>query len=237
MNLSFGGFKYLLWHIVGMSPMEKGKRMQSNQWSSMLRYVNPSVPYVIIILPLCNSITLFLILMPWSWSFFLELTLPYLCSWGYTLTHQPLILYMDLELPCLRPQPYSRSPSYTPGALWGSLPSFPMGLHMKVLHMAPIFFFNSADLFERHFLQHWPTSAVLYYAVLYSDFDIHSGPGTPQYLTTILSIRGWLGEPTYHSSGSSQVNFFCKASFDSFFFKFTFLLWKDIHKIYCVNHF
>lgn len=185
----------------------------------MLRYINPSVPYVII-LPLCSSITLFLNALIMLF-FFLELTLPYLCSWGSTLTYLPLILYMDLELPCLRPQSYSWSPFYTSGAFWGFLPSSPMGLHMKILHMAPIFFFNSADLFEHYLLQHWLTR--LSYVVLYSDFDIHSGPGTPQYLISIFSIRGRLGEPIYHSSGSSQANFFCKASFDSFLLNLHFL--------------
>lgn len=71
-------------------------------------------------------------------------------------------------------------------------------LHMKAPHMllsTPFFFFSSVDLFEYQLLQHWPTR--LSYVVLYSETDVHAGPGTPPDVTSILSIRGNLGELAY----------------------------------------
>lgn len=135
--------------------------------------------------------------------FFLELTLPYLCSWCYTLTHLSLILYMDLDLPCLKSQPYSWSPLSIPGALWGTLSSFPMCLHMKVLHMPLLFLLILQTFLNITFFSTGPPDSLMWFYTLI--LISTQAQGTPQYLTSILSIKGWLGEPIYHSLGSSQV--------------------------------
>lgn len=149
----------------------------------------------LLLLKLCSSIKLFLILMPW-WFFFFPRThsVPSL-SLRPCLTFPPLIPYMDLVFPCLRPQPWFMVSLLHSWCAQSILSISVMGLHRKAPHRGPFYYF-----YGPLWTSPWTWLALAHDAFLCGftfRFYVHSGQGVPPDLSSILSNRARLNELTY----------------------------------------
>lgn len=138
------------------------------------------------------SINLFLVSLPWSCSFF----------WNPTLLVRLYLTFpswtpcVDLVFPC---HSWGSCSPYSPGALWGSLPSVLTVLHMESPHFAS--FLILWTFLNTSFCN--TSSRVL----LYSDSAVHPGPEIVPDLPSILSKRESLDELTGWTRNSCQMTF------------------------------